>query len=125
MDRAKVKVAFGRDIGDVGGDFELVGEFVDLGRGDGVVDGCQDQRVVMGVVGEVGWLEGTGDPGQGVGELGEAEGDFGVEGGRGDEGYESVGGEEVDEPGCCYLLEGGSCVSNSHWNSASRPGRKT
>lgn len=39
VDGAKVEVTFGRHVGDVGGDLELVREFVDLGGGDGVVDG--------------------------------------------------------------------------------------
>ena len=98
MHAAKVKVAFGRDVGDVGGDASFFAELPDCGGGFGVVDGYEDH--VGGV--EVGGLEESVDVGYLV--LGDAVGDFGVEAGEGgDDGYEGVGVETVEDAACCYL----------------------
>lgn len=83
MDAAEIKVALGRDVGDVGGDAPLAAEAPDgRGRG-GVVDRAEDE--VGGV--EVGGQEEAVVVGYLV--VGDAVGDFGGEArGRADDGDE-------------------------------------
>lgn len=108
MDGAEVEVAFGRDVGDVGGDAERMAEGVDLGGGDGVVDCGEDEGVEGGGGGgEVGGGgEGAGDVGYLVGVGGEAVPDFGVQRVWGDEGYVGVGAENGVQAGCGDLGAG-------------------
>ena len=96
MHAAKVEVALGRHVGDVGGDAPLLAQLVDLRRGRRVVDGREHQ---VGVV-EIAWLEGAVDVGHLL--LCDAVGDFIVEAGtRRDDGDFGVGVEDVvDAAGC-------------------------
>lgn len=75
MHAAKVKIAFRRDVGDVGGDPALLAELPDHGRGGRVVDGHEHHG--EGCVGEVRGVEGPVDVGYLF--LGDAVGYFGVE----------------------------------------------
>ena len=104
MHAAKVKVALGRDVSDVGGNAAGLGEAPDGRRRHGVVDGREDHVDVVEVGGE--------EEAVVVRDLveGDAVGDFGGKARRGaDDGYESVG-VEAREDAACRDLERYSSV---------------
>jgi hypothetical protein len=104
---AKVEVALGRHVGDVGRYAPLLAELVYLGRGGRVVDGAEHHVDVV----EVGGLKGARD----VGDLGEggAVGDFGIEAVAGTYYCDfGVGIEDVEDASCGYL-----CRVLTRWSS--------
>ena len=100
MHASEIKVALGRDIGDVGGDALLLAQLPDGRRDVRLVDGSQhhgDARVV-----EIRGLEALVEVFDLL--LVDAEGDFVVEAGaRAQQGYFGVGVEEVENAAGCYL----------------------